>query len=142
MLVLLVADIKYFWLSNKGPGSKEWVLFEDEPPTKVSEQNCFKCHAYGGACKYGKTPLFVTVGSSRIKAKSKGVDGKVYLTWLQAHMIPACETLMAKRPLVEAQHQWVIQKTTKGSCMQEVWELAFIALRLSSHAMACQNPLS
>jgi hypothetical protein len=30
-----VIDNNYFWQSNKGPGNKEWVLFEDEPPTEV-----------------------------------------------------------------------------------------------------------
>jgi hypothetical protein len=42
-----------------------------------------------------KTPLFVIVGGSGIKAKSKGVNGEVYLTLLHEHMIPACEGLMA-----------------------------------------------
>jgi hypothetical protein len=56
---VVVTNSKYFWLSSKGPGNKEWVLFEDESPTKVSEQNCFKVHAYGGVSKYGRTPLFV-----------------------------------------------------------------------------------
>jgi hypothetical protein len=59
---------------------------------------------------YGMTPLFVTVGSSGVKAKSKGVNGEVYLTLLQEHLIPACEALMAKRPSAEAQHQWIFQQ--------------------------------
>jgi hypothetical protein len=42
-----------------------------------------------------KTPLFVIVGGSGVKAKSKGVNGEVYLTLLHEHMIPACEGLMA-----------------------------------------------
>jgi hypothetical protein len=74
------------------------VLFEDEPPTKVSEQTLFKVHAYGGVSKYGMTPMFVTVGSSGIKAKSKDVNGEVYFILLQGHIIPACEALMTKRP--------------------------------------------
>jgi hypothetical protein len=101
---VVVTDSKYFWLSNKGAGNKEWVLFEDEPPTKVSEQKCFKVHAYVGVSKYGRTPLFLTVGSSDIKAKSKGVNGEVYLTLLQEHLIPACEASMARRPFVDSQH--------------------------------------
>jgi hypothetical protein len=44
------------------------------------------------------------MGSIGIKAKSKGENSEVYLTLLQEHMIPACEALMAKRPLAEAQH--------------------------------------
>jgi hypothetical protein len=107
---MVVTDRKYFWLSNKGPGNKEWVPFEDEPPTKVFEQNCFKVHAYGGVSKYGMTPLFVTVGSSGVKAKSMGVNGEVYLTLLQERLIPACEALMAKRPSAGAQHQWIFQQ--------------------------------
>jgi hypothetical protein len=67
---VVVTNNKYFKISNKGLGNKEWVLFEDEPPNKVSEKNCFKSHAYGGVSKYGKIPLFATVGSNGIKAKS------------------------------------------------------------------------
>jgi hypothetical protein len=33
---VVVTNNKHYWLSNKGPGNKEWVLFEDEPETKVS----------------------------------------------------------------------------------------------------------
>jgi len=107
---VVVTDSKYFWLTSKGPGNKEWVLFEDEPPTKVSQQNCFKVHAYGGVCKYGRTPLFVTVGSSVVKAKSKGVNGEVYLELLRDRLIPACEELMLKRPKAEALQKWVFQQ--------------------------------
>jgi hypothetical protein len=52
----------------------------------------------------------VTVGSSGVKAKNKGVNGEVYLTLLHEHMIPACEALMAKRPSAEAQHPWIFQQ--------------------------------
>jgi hypothetical protein len=85
------------------------VLFEVQTPSKVSGQNCFKVHAYGGVGKYGKTPLFVRVWSNGGKAKSKGVNGEVHLTLLHGHLIPACEALMAKRPSAKAQHQWIIQ---------------------------------
>jgi hypothetical protein len=53
---------------------------------------------------------FVTVGSNGIKAKSKGENGEVYLTLLQEHMTPTCETLMAKRHLAEEQHHWIFQE--------------------------------
>jgi hypothetical protein len=33
---VIVTDDKYFWLSNKGPGNKEWAFLEDEPPTRLS----------------------------------------------------------------------------------------------------------
>ena len=42
--------------------------------------------------------MFVTVGSSGVNAKSKGVHGEEFLTLLHEHMIPACEALMAKGP--------------------------------------------
>jgi hypothetical protein len=59
----------------KVPWNKEWVVFENEPPTKVSiEPKCFKVHAHGGVSKHGMTPWFVTIGRSGIKAKSKGVN--------------------------------------------------------------------
>jgi hypothetical protein len=32
---VVLTENKYFWLSNEGPGNKEWLIFEDEPPTKV-----------------------------------------------------------------------------------------------------------
>jgi hypothetical protein len=50
------------------------------------------------------------LGNIGVKAKSKSVNGEVYLTLLQEHMIPACEELMAKRPSAEAQHRWIFQK--------------------------------
>jgi hypothetical protein len=49
---MVVTNNKHFWLSNKGSGNKEWVLFEDVPPTKVSQQNYFKVRAHGGVSKY------------------------------------------------------------------------------------------
>jgi hypothetical protein len=96
------------------------VLFEDEPPTKVSEQNCFKVHAYGGVSKDERTPLFVTVESSGVQAKSKGVNGEVYLTLFEEHTIPACEALMAKIPLAEALHRWIFQQNNAKAhaCMK------------------------
>jgi hypothetical protein len=53
---------------------------------------------------YAKIHLFVAMESSSVKAKSKGVNGDVYLTLLQDHMIPACEALMAKEPSAAAQN--------------------------------------
>ena len=64
-------------VAQNGPGKKKWVVFEDDPPTKVSEQNCFKVHAHGGVRKYGTTPLFVNVGSKGGRATSKRVNGVV-----------------------------------------------------------------
>jgi hypothetical protein len=73
-------------------------------------------HAYGGVSKYGRTPLFVAVGSSGVKAKSEGANGEVYLTLLQEYMIPACEALMAKKHSAEAQHQWIFQQDKANAC--------------------------
>eukprot|EP00873_Tetraselmis_striata_P015615 jgi/Tetstr1/435879/TSEL_024767.t1 len=109
----VVTDSKYFWLCTKGPGFKEWVLFEDEPPTKPSEKNCFKLHVYGGVSKYGRTPLFVTAGSTRIKrgkGESKEVTGAVYLDLLKRELIPACKELMSRRPAYEQNKPWVFQR--------------------------------
>jgi hypothetical protein len=50
------------------------------------------------------------VGSSGNKANSNGENGEVYLTLLHEHLIPACEALMAKRPLAEAQNQWMFRQ--------------------------------
>ena len=100
-----VTHNKCFWMSNKGhAGNMECVLVEDDPPTKVSQQNCFKVRASFGANKYGKIPLFVTTGSNGVKVKSKGVDGVVYLTLLQEHKEPAREAPTSKIPLAEAQY--------------------------------------
>ena len=107
---VVVMDIKYYWLPKNGPGKKKWVVFEDDPPTKVSEQNCFKVHAHGGVRKYGTTPLFVNVGSKGGRATSKRVNGVVDPILMYEHMIPACEALMAKSPLAEAQHQWIFHQ--------------------------------
>jgi hypothetical protein len=112
---------------------------EDEPPTKVSYQSFFKVHAYGRVSKYGRTHLFVSVGSSGVKAKSNGVNDEVYLTLLQEHLIPAREALMAKRPSAEAQHEWIFQHAKAPPCKRG-WELAFVSLRLSNDAMAYQKP--
>eukprot|EP00873_Tetraselmis_striata_P004823 jgi/Tetstr1/425087/TSEL_015551.t1 len=98
--------------AETGPGFKEWVLFKDEPPTKPSEKNCFKVHVYDGVSKNGITPLFVTVGSTRIKrgkGESKGVTGAVYLDLLKRELIPACKKLMSKRPAFEQNKPWVFQ---------------------------------
>ena len=80
------------------------MLVEDEPPTKVSQQNCLKVRAPFGANKYGKIPLFVTTGSNGVKVKSNSVDGVVYLTLLQEHTKPAREAPTSKISLAEAQH--------------------------------------
>jgi hypothetical protein len=77
----------------------------NEPPTKVHGYG-----HYGGVSKYSRISLFVTLGSNGIKADSKGDNCEVYLTLLQEHMIPACEALMAKRPLAKAQHEWIFQE--------------------------------
>jgi hypothetical protein len=79
---VVVTDSKYFWLPYERPGNKECVLIAHERPNKASEQGCFKVHAYGGVTKYGKIALFVTVESTGIKAKSKGVNGEVYLPFV------------------------------------------------------------
>ena len=106
---VVVTDSKYFWLCPKGPGRKEWVLFGQRPPTRPSESHCHKVHVYAGVSKYGRTPLFVTVGTTGLHAASKGVNKEVYQALLQHELIPACHDLMTKRPRARARDTWVFQ---------------------------------
>ncbi len=54
------------------------MLYDAEPPIDTAERNCFKVHAHAGVSKWGRTKLFVTVGTIGFKAESKGVNGLVY----------------------------------------------------------------
>jgi hypothetical protein len=59
------------------------------------------------------TSLLVTVGSNGIKAKSKGVNGKVYLTLLGEHIIiSAYEALTAKGRWLRSNMSRFLSKTT------------------------------
>ena len=58
---VVVTDSKYFWLCQKGVGSKVWVLYGDKAPIVPAFKNCTKLHVYGGVALRGRTPLFVVM---------------------------------------------------------------------------------
>lgn len=95
---VVVTDSKYFWLCPRGVGPKHWVPYGQEADYEPAEKNCYKVHVYAGVSKWGRTPLFVTVGTTGLKAPTKGVNGEVYKELLEGELIPACRELMAKRP--------------------------------------------
>lgn len=92
-----ISDSKYFWLCSRGPGDKVWVIYGEDPPTVASETHSFKVHAYAVVTKYGKSPLFFTVGTTGMNADSKGVNASVYLGLLKEKLIPAARELMRPR---------------------------------------------
>ena len=106
-----VTDSKYFWLCPRGVGPKHWVPYGKEADYEPAEKNCFKVHVYAGVSKWGRTQLFVTVGTTRLKAPTKGVTGEVYKELLAEKLIPACRELMAKRPGAQATRKnWWFQQ--------------------------------
>lgn len=112
---VVVTDSKYFWLCPKGSGPKKWVRYGQCVPDKPAERNCFKVHVYAGVCRFGRTPLFATVGSTGLKAETKGVTGKVYKALLQEKLIPAC------KDIVSSQTTWIFQQdNAKAHTCKEV----------------------
>lgn len=96
---VVVTDSKYFWLTPKGRGKKVWVKYGRKPGHGKLCRNSIKVHVYGGVTKWrpshqGRTPLFVTVGTTGLKADSKGVNAQVYRELLQDKLIPACKRMM------------------------------------------------
>lgn len=96
---VVVTDSKYFWLCPRGVGPKRWVLYGQAPLVEQAERNCYKVHVYAGVSRWGRTPMFVTVGTTGFKAESKGVNAAVYLKLLQEELIPACKELIATSPV-------------------------------------------
>jgi transposase len=96
---VVVTDSKYFWLCPRSVGPKRWVLYHEMPPVQHAERNCFKLHVYAGVSRWGRTPMFATVGSTGLKADSKGVNSTVYKKLLEENLIPACRDLIASSPL-------------------------------------------
>ena len=92
-----ISDSKNFWLVSRGPGDKVWVMYGEEPPVIAAETHSFKVHAYAVVTKYGKSPLFATVGTTGMHADSKGVNATVYLDLLKEKLIPAARELMRPR---------------------------------------------
>ena len=113
---VVVTDSKYFRLQSRGSGDKVWVIFGEDAPTHATEQRNFNVHVYAGVSKYGKTPLFCTVGTTDLIAETRGVNASVYLKLLQEELIPACRKLM--EPLgrrhttskSRSQPHWVFQQ--------------------------------
>ena len=112
---VVVTDSKYFWLCPKGSGPKKWVRYGHSAPDKPAERNCFKVHGYAGVCRAGRTPLFETVGTTGLKAETKGVTGKVYKALLHDKLIPAC------KDIVTSEISWIFQQdNAKAHTCREV----------------------
>ncbi len=94
---IAISDSKNFWLVSRGPGDKVWVMYGEEPPVIAAETHSFKVHAYAVVTKYGKSPLFSTVGTTGMHSESKGVNATVYLDLLKEKLIPAARELMRPR---------------------------------------------
>ena len=105
-----VSDSKMFYLCQQGIGSKQWVLYEDEPPELPAYKNCSKVHAYAAVTKWGKTQLFFTAGTTGMKFPSKGVNAKIYVELLDSKLIPAIKHLMANNMGVQRGRPWVLQQ--------------------------------
>ena len=111
---IVITDSKYFWLHPQGVGSKCWVWRGDTPPARCAfKNNTHKVHVYAGVSCFGRTPLFVTVGTTGLKSidasgkKRKGVTGEVYRELLQQSFIPACQKIMQGTPY---QDSWIFQQ--------------------------------
>lgn len=111
--LVVFTDSKIFWLCPRGIGPKVWVLHGELPPTTSKFVNIQKIHAYAGVSKWGKTPLFVTNGTTGLKdSEGKvvkgGVTGAVYKQLLEDKLLPACRHLMNGH--VQCGEKWVFQQ--------------------------------
>jgi transposase-like protein len=102
----MITDSKYFWLCPRGIGRKVWVQYGKHAPMEATNKNCTKVHVYGGVSKWGRTPLFATVGTTCFKSETKGVTGRVYQKLLEESLIPACKRVMAGKYGSE----WIFQQ--------------------------------
>lgn len=107
---VVISDSKVFWLCPKGVGSKQWVLYEDEPPVIPTPKNQTKVHVYGAVSKWGKTPLFPTAGTSGMKFPSKGVTASIYVKLLQDNLMPAMREMMQRRSPKYKGQAWIFQQ--------------------------------
>jgi hypothetical protein len=108
---VVVTDSKYFWLCPRGAGPKWWVPYGMDADYVPAEKNCQKVHVYAGVSRWGRTRLFVTVGTTGLKAPTKGVNGEVYKELLENKLIPACKEMMAKRNGRQATRKnWIFQQ--------------------------------
>ena len=111
--LVVFTDSKIFWLHPRGIGPKVWVLHGEAPPTAPKFANTHKVHVYAGVSKWGKTPLFITSGTTGLKdhegkAIKGGVNGEVYKKLLADKLLPACRDLMAGH--VQCGEKWVFQQ--------------------------------
>jgi hypothetical protein len=75
------------------------------------EKNCQKVHVYAWISKLGRTRLFVTVGTTGLKAPTKGVNGEVDNELLETKLIPACKEMTAKINGRQATRKnWIFQQ--------------------------------
>lgn len=105
-----VSDSKVFYLCQPGVGSKQWVLYEEEPPELPAYKNSTKVHAYAAVTRWGKTQLFFTAGTTGMKFPSKGVNAEIYVQLLHSKLIPAIDHLMANHSGVQRGRPWVFQQ--------------------------------
>ena len=99
---VMLSDSKYFLLYPSGKGTKVWVWDGQSPAPLPAVRGGFKVHFYAAVCKWGKTPLFMTAGSTGISVmhngkKCKGVTQYVYQDLLRDQLLPACTKIMRPR---------------------------------------------
>ena len=107
---VVVSDSKIFWLCPKGVGSKQWVVYGEDPPILPAPKHQTKLHVYGAVSRWGKTPLFPTAGTTGMRFPSKGVTTFVYVSLLEEKLMPAMRDLMRSRPAVQQNQPWIFQQ--------------------------------
>ena len=99
---VMLSDSKYFLLYPAGVGFKVWVWNGQAAPPRPAVRGGFKAHFYAAVCKWGKTPLFETAGTTGVTVKTdgkknKGVTQHVYQDLLREKLLPACQKIMGPR---------------------------------------------
>lgn len=99
---VMLSDSKYFLLYPSGRGAKVWVWDGNSPPPMPAVRGGFKVHFYAAVGRWGKTPLYMTAGSTGATVmhngkKCKGVNQHVYQDLLREKMLPACTKIMRPR---------------------------------------------
>lgn len=99
---VMLSDSKIFLLYPAKVGFKVWVWDGDPTPSIPAVRGGFQVHLYAAVSKWGKTPLFMTAGSTGHTVKNdgkkcKGVNQYVYQELLRDKMLPACKKIMQPR---------------------------------------------
>ena len=69
----------------------------------------------------GQNPAFVTVGTTGLKAPTKGVNGEVNNELLETKLIPACKEMMAKINGRQATRKnWIFQQDNARAHISQV----------------------